>query len=176
MASKSFAMGVIPAGLLIALCAGGSAIAQTSAQPKEVESIVVVAPRITYREVRPKDGSVIPKEVTITKKTALVSYGDLDLSRTADLYALEDRIDKAAAQYAGNWRRKSQRASRTSPSAPIGQPATPWRTCDRRHDNGWQRSRKRSHAGARGRGAIRRSGCFDDGYSALRSACFAPCV
>ena len=98
MASKSFAMGVIPAGLLIALCAGGSAIAQTSAQPKEVESIVVVAPRITYREVRPTGGSVIPKEVTITKKTALVSYGDLDLSRTADLYALEDRIDKAAAQ------------------------------------------------------------------------------
>jgi UrcA family protein len=98
MASKRFAMSAIPVGLLIALCAGGSAIAQKKAQPKEIETIVVVAPRITYKEVRPKDGSVIPKEVTITKKSALVSYADLNLSRTADLYVLEDRINKAAAQ------------------------------------------------------------------------------
>ena len=98
MASKRFAMGAIPVGLLIALSTGGSAIAQKKAQPKELETITVVAPRITYQEVRRTGGSVIPKEITITKKTALVSYADLNLSRTADLYILEDRVDKAAAQ------------------------------------------------------------------------------
>jgi len=97
MASKNFAMGAIPVGLLIALCAGGSAIAQKKSQPKELETITVVAPRITYQERR-SGGSVLPKEVTIAKRTALVSYADLDLSRTADLYVLEDRIDKAANQ------------------------------------------------------------------------------
>ena len=98
MTSKKFAMGAIPMGLLIALSSGGSAIAQKNAQPKELETITVVAPRITYKEVRRTGGSVIPKEITITKKTALVSYADLNLSRTADLYVLEERIDKAAAQ------------------------------------------------------------------------------
>jgi UrcA family protein len=90
-------MGAVPMGLLIALCAGGSAIAQQS-QPRELETITVVAPRITYKEVRRTGGSVIPKEITVTKKTALVSYDDLNLSRTTDLYVLEDRIEKAAAQ------------------------------------------------------------------------------
>lgn len=97
MASKNFAMGAIPLGLLIALSTGGSAFAQKKSQPKELEAITVVAPRITY-QVRRTGGSVIPKEITVAKKTAVVSYADLNLSRTADLYTLEDRIDKAAAQ------------------------------------------------------------------------------
>ena len=97
MANKSLAMGAIPLGLLFALSTGGSAIAQKNTQPQELETITVVAPRITY-QVKREGGSVIPKEVTIAKKTAVVSYADLNLSRTADLYTLEDRIDKAAAQ------------------------------------------------------------------------------
>jgi UrcA family protein len=101
MTSRRFALGAIPLGLLLALGAGGSAMAQQKSQPsqpKEVETITVVAPRITYHERRGMHGSVIPKEITVVKKTAMVSYADLNLSRTADLFVLEDRIDKAAAQ------------------------------------------------------------------------------
>ncbi|WP_310061165.1 UrcA family protein [Lysobacter niastensis] len=43
-------------------------------------------------------GSAVPKEITVAEKKAQVSYSDLDLTRTADLYALEDRVGKAAAQ------------------------------------------------------------------------------
>jgi UrcA family protein len=118
MANKSFAVRAVPVGLLLALASGGSAIAQGTA-PTEVKEITVVAPRITYQAKR-EGGSVIPKEVTIAKKTALVSYADLDLSRSADLYTLEDRIAKAAAQV----------CEELAQELPDGEPATA--VCTRR--------------------------------------------
>lgn len=95
MASNHLAIKVIPMGLVIALSIAGSAIAQK--RPTDIGTITVVAPRITY-EVRRTGGSVVPKEITVAKRTALVSYADLNLNRTSDLYILEDRIDKAAAE------------------------------------------------------------------------------
>ena len=57
----------------------------------------VVAPRITY-QVRRERGSAVPREVTVVEETALVNIGDLDLTRTSDLYTLEERITEAAAR------------------------------------------------------------------------------
>jgi UrcA family protein len=94
MANKTLATGVIPAALLIALAAG-PVIAQTKST--ELDTVTVVAPRITYHAKR-EAGSVVPKEITVAEKKAQVSYSDLDLTKTADLYALEDRIGKAAAR------------------------------------------------------------------------------
>jgi len=118
MADKSIAARTIPVGLLLALASGGAAFAQGT-KPTEVKEITVVAPRITYQTKR-EGGSVIPKEVAIAKKTALVSYADLDLSRSADLYALEDRIAKAAATV----------CEELAQELPDGEPATA--VCTRR--------------------------------------------
>ena len=96
MANKTFATRILDAGPLLALMAGAAG-AQQPAPTTEIDAVTVVAPRITY-QVKREGGSVIPKEVSIAKKTALVSFADLDLKRTADLYALEDRIGKAAAK------------------------------------------------------------------------------
>lgn len=96
MANKTFATRILAAGPLLALMAGAAG-AQQPAPTTEIDAVTVVAPRITY-QVKREGGSVIPKEVSIAKKTALVSFADLDLKRTADLYALEDRIGKAAAK------------------------------------------------------------------------------
>ncbi|HJW45621.1 MAG TPA: UrcA family protein [Lysobacter sp.] len=97
MANRNVATGTIPMVLLIALSTGSPAIAQTSTEPKQLETITVVAPRITY-QVKRERGSLAPTEVTVAEKSAKVNLGDLDLTRTADLYVLEDRIGKAAAQ------------------------------------------------------------------------------
>ena len=85
--------------LLIAVSAATPAIAQApqAQTPSEIDTITVIAPRITY-QVRREGGSVIPSEVSIAEKSALVKFGDLDLTRTADLYTLEERINEAAAR------------------------------------------------------------------------------
>ena len=97
MASTTFKTGAVPVALLLALSAAIPAIAQTKATSTELDTVTVVAPRITY-QVKRESGSVIPQEITVAEKKAQVSYSDLDLTRTADLYALEDRIGKAAAR------------------------------------------------------------------------------
>lgn len=97
MASTTFKTGAVPVALLLALSAAIPAIAQTKATSTELDTVTVVAPRITY-QVKREGGSVIPKEITVAEKKAQVSYSDLDLTRTADLYTLEDRIGKAAAR------------------------------------------------------------------------------
>jgi UrcA family protein len=97
MANRNVATGAIPMVLLIALSIASPAIAQTPPEPKQLETITVVAPRITYK-VKRERGSLAPTEVTVAEKSAKVTLGDLDLTRTADLYVLEDRIGKAAAQ------------------------------------------------------------------------------
>ena len=98
MASTTFKTGAAPVALLLALSAAAiPVIAQTKAASTELDTVTVVAPRITYH-VKREGGSAVPKEITVAEKKAQVSYSDLDLTRTVDLYALEDRIAKAAAQ------------------------------------------------------------------------------
>lgn len=120
MASRSHATGTLPVALLIALATASSAIAQTPTtppaptEPTELETITVVAPRITY-QVRREGGSAIPKEVTVVEQTALVNFGDLDLTRSADLYTLEERIAEAAGRV----------CQAVAAQIPDGQPSTP---------------------------------------------------
>lgn len=118
MASRSHATGTFSVALLIALATASPAIAQTPTTPTtpatEMETITVVAPRITY-QVRRERGSAIPKEVTVVEETALVNIGDLDLTRTSDLYTLEERLTQAAAQV----------CQRVAAQVPEGQPSTP---------------------------------------------------
>ena len=97
MASTTLRTGAAPVALLLALSAAIPAIAQTKATSTELDTVTVVAPRITYH-VKREGGSAVPKEIMVAEKKAQVSYSDLDLTRTADLYTLEDRIGKAAAK------------------------------------------------------------------------------
>jgi UrcA family protein len=71
-------------------------MAQSPTKSTELGAITVVAPRIVYRETRRVGGSVIPKEITLIQKTVEVTYNDLDLKRSSDVYVLEDRIARAA--------------------------------------------------------------------------------
>ena len=100
MASKSRAIGTLSAALVIALSTAGTAIAQTPTEPQSLDTITVVAPRITYT-IRRDRSSAVPQRIEVAEKTALVSYADLDLTRTADLYTLESRVDEAAARVCG---------------------------------------------------------------------------
>jgi len=102
MASKSRAIGTLSAALVIAFSTAGTAIAQTPTEPQSLDTITVVAPRITYTIRRDRSsGSAVPQRIEVAEKTALVSYADLDLARTADLYTLESRVDEAAARVCG---------------------------------------------------------------------------
>lgn len=101
MDSKSRAIGTLSAALVIALSTVGAAVAQTP-EPQSLETITVVAPRITYTIRRDRaSGSAVPQRIEVAEKTALVSYADLDLARTADLYTLESRVDEAASRVCG---------------------------------------------------------------------------
>lgn len=118
MASRSHATGNLSVALLIALATASPAVAQTPATPAapaaEMETITVVAPRITY-QVRRERGSAVPREVTVVEQTALVKLGDLDLTRTSDLYTLEERITAAAAEV----------CQAVAAQVPEGQPGIP---------------------------------------------------
>ncbi|HUH91031.1 MAG TPA: UrcA family protein [Lysobacter sp.] len=116
MASRIFATGAGFAGLLIGISAAGSAIAQ---EPADLNTITVLAPRITYQTTRDRN-SAIPKKLEIAQKSAMVDYGDLDLTRTADLYTLKGRVEAAAARICGE----------LSELFPDGTPSTP--VCTRR--------------------------------------------
>ena len=116
MTTRRTAAEAVSVALLMALSGAGPALAQT---PTDVDTITVVAPRITYQVKRVGD-SAIPKEVTVAKKSALVAFNDLDLTRTADLYQLEDRVGKAAVQVCGE----------LAQEFPEGTPST--ETCTRR--------------------------------------------
>ena len=116
MTSSNPATGILCMVLLMALAAASPAIAQT---PSELETITVVAPRITY-QVKRESGSVIPKEVTVAQQSAVVTFADLDLTRTADLYTLQERVDAAAAKV----------CAELAQQFPEGEPSTS--TCARR--------------------------------------------
>lgn len=94
MASMTHATGALSVALVIALSTAAPSLAQT---PAELETITVVAPRITY-QVKRVPGSAIPQQVTIAEQRAEVDISDLDLTRTADLFKLEERVNVAATR------------------------------------------------------------------------------
>ncbi|WP_187266132.1 UrcA family protein [Alkalisalibacterium limincola] len=82
----------LPAAMLVSLAfAPTPAIAQSEPSTERLESITVVAPRIT-RE-RQRGGRM---QVASAEQTAQVEFDDLNLDRTADLFTLEDRVQEAA--------------------------------------------------------------------------------
>ncbi|MDZ7668739.1 MAG: UrcA family protein [Gammaproteobacteria bacterium] len=96
--------------LLVGLSAAvGPAHANTEAQSGAYETITVTAPRITIEPGTPGVSKVITAE-----KNALVAFSDLDLSRTADLQALEERVRDAAEGICRD----------LSGEMPFGQPST----------------------------------------------------
>ena len=90
-----------------------SAIAQGA---RVMEEIVVVAPRIT-REREERVG--VARVLTVNRDEA-VSLADLDLSRTADVRKLEQRIAEAAGRI----------CEELANEYPFGEPSTP--VCIRR--------------------------------------------
>ncbi|TVS08902.1 MAG: UrcA family protein [Gammaproteobacteria bacterium] len=65
--------------------------AEDAARP--IDWIVVVAPRI--RQERDRVGA---SRVTTISRDIRVDFGDLDLTRTSNLYLLEDRVNEAARE------------------------------------------------------------------------------
>ncbi|MGV8941087.1 MAG: UrcA family protein [Lysobacter sp.] len=116
MDSKRYATGASLAALLFVISAAVPTVAQ---QPTDLNTIMVLAPRITYKITRDR-GSAIPQKVEIAEKSALVDYGDLDLTRTADLYTLQERVETASARI----------CKELSELFPDGTPSTP--VCIRR--------------------------------------------
>lgn len=94
MANRSSPTGALIAALLIAIPAASSAVAQ---EPTDISAVTVMAPRVTYQVTRHRE-SAIPTRLEIAEKSASVDFGDLDLTRTADLYTLEERVAAAAAR------------------------------------------------------------------------------
>lgn len=93
--------GVLAIAVAATLAAGATARAQDP-RPTPIEGVTVVAPRITFdteQRRRPRDGSAVPVEVT--EATETVSTDGLDLTRTADLFALEERVEAAATRVCG---------------------------------------------------------------------------
>lgn len=119
MASHKSALGFVPLALLFTLPAAGPVTAQTGESPTTLDTISVVAPRITYQVERER-GTGASKRVAVAEKSAMVSYDDLDLTRTADLYTLEERVRQAADRV----------CAEVAELFPDGQPDT--ETCVRR--------------------------------------------
>ena len=116
MASRNPVIATFSMALLMALSTGSAALAQA---PTELGTITVMAPRVTY-QVRRERGSAIPMMLTIVEKSAIVRAGDLDLTRSADLYTLEARVGEAAARV----------CAELAQEFPDGTPDTP--VCTRR--------------------------------------------
>lgn len=96
LTSSAFAL---VAAMAFAPDAAAQAPAQDrAAQPTVLEGVIVVAPRITYSTERrrddPTDGSVLPYEVVNATET--VPLQGLDLTRSRDVFALEERVEAAA--------------------------------------------------------------------------------
>lgn len=85
------------------------ASAETAAGTDSVDTITVVAPRITVE--RPT--GVVSKVIT-AEKNARVAFSDLDLARTADLHELEARVSEAATGICND----------LTSELPFGQPST----------------------------------------------------
>ena len=114
MASKNLPTWTRPVALLIAVSAGSPGNAQSPPTPPEFEAITVVAPRIITQRTKRQGGSILPSEVV--QRSAEVKVSDLDLTRTADLYTLEERVRQAATVVC---EQLVQQFPEGEPSAPI---------------------------------------------------------
>lgn len=98
---KTLIGAVVTAGGLMGLTLAIGAPAQAYVHPAEVaepgtrpiDTIVVVAPRIRHERDR-----VGPSRVTTISRDIRVPFDDLDLTRTGDLYLLEQRVEEAAQE------------------------------------------------------------------------------
>lgn len=110
--------------LAMSLAIAGPAFAQTATpearEPTDVGAITVVAPRITYQVVRDRTTVRRPAVVEIVEKRAEVTFADLDLTRSSDLFTLEDRVRQAASRVCEDLAREH----------PEGEPST--EICTRR--------------------------------------------
>jgi UrcA family protein len=87
---------ILPAALLMMLLPGASPVevrAGQAADEEVVDRIRVVAPRVT----RTSRGAG-RYEVATAERSDYVYYGDLDLTRTADLFELQDRVREIATE------------------------------------------------------------------------------
>lgn len=110
MIERTYIAGGALALLLVGLSAAAApANADTEAQAEAYETVTVTAPRITV-----EPGTPGVSKVTTAEMSALVAFSDLDLSRTADLQALEARVREAAEGICRD----------LSGDMPFGQPST----------------------------------------------------
>lgn len=115
----------------------GAQAQEPTTQPPMIEGIIVVAPRITYETDRRRydktDGSVLP--YTITEATETVPVAGLDLSRTRDVFILEERVEAAAKRVCQQLEQKM----------PRGEPRQ--EVCvERAIDDAWEQVRRVSSA------------------------------
>lgn len=77
------------------LTAACPAAAQSAPSSTRLDAVTVVAPRLTYEKgYRP--GSGLPRQILMTKQSAIVDASDLDLGRIADMETLKSRVSQAA--------------------------------------------------------------------------------
>lgn len=97
MTTRQTFLGAVTLAAAVAFAPAAFAQAQgpASAEPRRIEGVTVMAPRITY-EVSRAGGEGVPLSVEMTKASSLVSLKDLDLNRTADLFVVQERIESAA--------------------------------------------------------------------------------
>lgn len=108
-------MGTKPLLNLVALITTVFAItfSQTSviAAEKKLEEVTVLAPRITGEQRNsPPYGKTV-----VAHKSAIVNLSDLDISRTADMHEVRNRVEKAATRV----------CKQLEDELPFGQPSTP---------------------------------------------------
>ncbi len=94
MIKRAFLATACSASLALACVLPTDAVAEvTDEDARPIDWIVVVAPRIRQERDRLGTG-----RVTTISRDIRVDFTDLDLTRTADLYALEARVNEAAEE------------------------------------------------------------------------------
>jgi UrcA family protein len=107
MSMRPFIGTVLLAAFAVAPVGAVEAQDTPASELPRLETVTVVAPRITYdTEVRRRTsgGSALPVEVT--EATEVVQIQGLDLNRTADLFVLEERVEAAADRVCSGLQRK----------------------------------------------------------------------
>lgn len=104
--------GALALATAMAFAPDAAAQAQNQAGPPPmIEGIIVVAPRVTYetdrRVVDRTDRSVLPYR--IIEATETVPVAGLDLSRTRDVFVLEERVEAAAKRVCMQLEQKAPR-------------------------------------------------------------------
>jgi UrcA family protein len=112
MAKSTFIAAVMSTALVMGLPATTAHASETAAG---VDTITVVAPRVTHERQRGGVSTVI-----VTQRDAFVRVSDLDLTHPHDVAVLEERVDEAARRL----------CSELAQQSPFAEPNTP--VCIRR--------------------------------------------